>query len=214
MITRPLGDVPEKTQDALLLYLKRRGELSVSDLCELLGITSMAVRRHLAHLQAEGLIETRMVRQSRGRPNYKYKLAAKAETLFPSATANMAEDLLAAVMEQSGAQGVMDLLALRNKKRMVAIAERIEGMDLRERVQEVTRIFSEDGYMTEWEELPDGNFLIYQRHCAVHDLANKFRQVCTMEPDLMQNILKVKVTREKYILRGDTLCAYLVHKEA
>lgn len=214
MITRPLGDVPEKTQDALLLYLKRRGELSVSDLCELLGITSMAVRRHLAHLQAEGLIETRMVRQSRGRPNYKYKLAAKAETLFPSATANMAEDLLAAVMEQSGAQGVMDLLALRNKKRMVAIAERIEGMDLRERVQEVTRIFSEDGYMTEWEELPDGNFLIYQRHCAVHDLANKFRQVCTMEPDLMQNILKVKVTREKYILRGDALCAYLVHKEA
>ncbi|MDQ5967658.1 MAG: MarR family transcriptional regulator [Cyanobacteriota bacterium erpe_2018_sw_39hr_WHONDRS-SW48-000098_B_bin.30] len=213
MITRPLGDVPEKTQDALLLYLKRRGELSVSDLCELLGITSMAVRRHLAHLQAEGLIETRMVRQSRGRPNYKYKLAAKAETLFPSATANMAEDLLAAVMEQSGAQGVMDLLALRNKKRMVAIAERIEGMDLRERVQEVTRIFSEDGYMTEWEELPDGNFLIYQRHCAVHDLANKFRQVCTMEPDLMQNILKVKVTREKYILRGDALCAYLVHKE-
>ncbi|MBK7839188.1 MAG: MarR family transcriptional regulator, partial [Candidatus Obscuribacter sp.] len=210
MITRPLGDVPEKTQDALLLYLKRRGELSVSDLCELLGITSMAVRRHLAHLQAEGLIETRMVRQSRGRPNYKYKLAAKAETLFPSATANMAEDLLAAVMEQSGAQGVMDLLALRNKKRMVAIAERIEGMDLRERVQEVTRIFSEDGYMTEWEELPDGNFLIYQRHCAVHDLANKFRQVCTMEPDLMQNILKVKVTREKYILRGDALCAYLV----
>jgi len=121
--------------------------------------------------------------------------------------------LLAAVMEQSGAQGVMDLLALRNKKRMVAIAERIEGMDLRERVQEVTRIFSEDGYMTEWEELPDGNFLIYQRHCAVHDLANKFRQVCTMEPDLMQNILKVKVTREKYILRGDALCAYLVHKE-
>ncbi|MBL0184802.1 MAG: MarR family transcriptional regulator [Candidatus Obscuribacter sp.] len=213
MITRPLGDVPEKTQDALLLYLKRRGELSVSDLCELLGITSMAVRRHLAHLQAEGLIETRMVRQSRGRPNYKYKLAAKAETLFPSATANMAEDLLAAVMEQSGAQGVMDLLALRNKKRMVAIAERIEGMDLRERVLEVTRIFSEDGYMTEWEELPDGNFLIYQRHCAVHDLANKFRQVCTMEPDLMQNILKVKVTREKYILRGDALCAYLVHKE-
>ncbi|MBK7746138.1 MAG: MarR family transcriptional regulator [Candidatus Obscuribacter sp.] len=208
MITRPLGDVPEKTQDALLLYLKRRGELSVSDLCELLGITSMAVRRHLAHLQAEGLIETRMVRQSRGRPNYKYKLAAKAETLFPSATANMAEDLLAAVMEQSGAQGVMDLLALRNKKRMVAIAERIEGMDLRERVQEVTRIFSEDGYMTEWEELPDGNFLIYQRHCAVHDLANKFRQVCTMEPDLMQNILKVKVTREVYFEGRCSLCVF------
>lgn len=75
----------------------------------------------------------------------------------------------------------------------------------------MAKIFSEDGYMTEWEGLADGNFIIYQRHCAVHDLANQFRQLCLMEPQMMQALLGVKVTREKYILRNDPLCAYLVH---
>jgi hypothetical protein len=32
-----------------------------------------------------------------------------------------------------------------------------------------------------------------------------------MEPQMMQALLGVKVTREKYILRNDPLCAYLVH---
>ncbi len=211
MISQPLGEAPEKSQEAILLYLKRQGELTVAELCKLLGITSMAVRRHLSHLQAEGLLEARMVRQSRGRPNYKYKLTAKAEGLFPSATASLAEDLLEAVLETQGHQGVMDLLSHRNRKRIDELSKRVGGKSLKERVAEVSRIFSEDGYMTEWEELPDGKFIIYQKHCAVHDLANKFRQVCAMEPNLIESLLGVKVTREKYILRNDPLCAYLVH---
>ena len=212
MLSQPLGDAPEKTQEALLLYLKRQVELTVGELCDLLSITSMAVRRHITHLQKEGLIESRMVRQSRGRPTYRYKLSSKAEGLFPSASANLAEDLLEAVYESRGQEGVMELLALRNKKRLERLLERVKGKSLKERVAEVSLIFSEDGYMTEWEELPDGNFLIYQRHCAVHNLVSKFSQVCSMEPSLMESLLGVKVTREKYILREDPLCAYLVHK--
>ena len=90
MITQPIGETPEKTQEAVLLYLKRQGELTVTDLCAMLSITSMAVRRHLAHLQKEGLVEARMVRQVRGRPTYHYKLASKAEALFPSGGSTLA----------------------------------------------------------------------------------------------------------------------------
>jgi predicted ArsR family transcriptional regulator len=213
MITQPIGLAPDKTQDALLLYLKRQGELTVSDLCTMLGITSMAVRRHLSHLQKEGLIESRMVRQVRGRPTYHYKLSDKAETLFPSGGSTLAVDLLEAVLEQSGQQGVMDLLNIRNEKRIARFRERFEGKAIGERVQEISRIFSEDGYMTEWEAVEDGDFIIYQRHCAVHDMADKFRQLCSMEPKMMEALLGVKVTREKYILRNDPLCAYVVHSK-
>jgi predicted ArsR family transcriptional regulator len=105
----------------------------------------------------------------------------------------------------------MELLSIRNKKRIERLKARVNDKPLAQRVEEVAKIFSEDGYMTEWEGLPDGNFIIYQRHCAVHDLANQFRQLCLMEPQMMQALLGVKVTREKYILRDDPLCAYLVH---
>ncbi|MBU6452040.1 MAG: ArsR family transcriptional regulator [Cyanobacteria bacterium REEB67] len=211
MITQPIGDAPDKTQDVLLLYLKRQGELTVSDLCTMLGITSMAVRRHLAHLQKEGLVESRMIRQVRGRPTYHYKLAAKAEALFPSGGSTLAVDLLEAVFEQSGHKGVMELLTIRNEKRIARFKERFNDKPIEERVREISRIFSEDGYMTEWEAIEGGNFIIYQRHCAVHDMANQFRQLCSMEPQMMEALLGVKVTREKYILRDDPLCAYIVH---
>lgn len=211
MITHQLGKTPDSTHDAVLLYLKKEGEMTVQELCDLLGITAMAVRRHLQVLQNDGLIESRMVRQSRGRPNYKYKLTTKAESLFPSGFQNLAMDLLDAVYETSGHKGVMDLLTARNRKRIMRLKERVDKKDLKERVAEVSKIFSEDGYMTEWEALPDGDFFIFQQHCALHDVAKQYKQVCALEPQLMQNLLGVKVTREKYIMKDDPVCGYLVH---
>lgn len=208
---KPLGETPENTQEAVLLHIKRSGEMTVAELCQILGITSMAVRRHLVALQGEGLIEARMVRQSRGRPNFKYKLTDKAETLFPSGFQNLAIDLLDLVYEQSGHKGVMDLLSRRNDRLSQRLQPRVDNKTPRERVEEVARIFNEFGYMTEWEELPDGNFIIYQRHCAVHDLANQYRQLCVLEPRLMEKLLGMKLTRQQYMLKDDPVCGYLVH---
>ncbi|MGH2509664.1 MAG: ArsR family transcriptional regulator, partial [Ktedonobacteraceae bacterium] len=58
MITQSLGENPESTHQAVLLHIKRAGEMTVSALCSELGITSMAVRRHLSALQQEGLVES------------------------------------------------------------------------------------------------------------------------------------------------------------
>ncbi len=205
-----LGDNPERTQEAVLVFIKRMGEVTVADLCKELGITSMAVRRHIAALQKDGLVDSRIVRQSRGRPTYHYKLTEKAEGLFPTGFQNLAVDLLDVVYEQSGDTGVMDLLSRRNDKMADRFKSRVTAKDMKGRVAEVAKIFSENGYMTEWETLPDGNFIIFQRHCAVHDLALQYQQLCVLEPQLMENLLGVKVTRQQYILKNDPVCGYVV----
>lgn len=210
MITHRMGDEPGSTQDVILLNLKRQGEMSVNDLCRALGITAMAVRRHLTVLQNDGFVESEIIRQNRGRPSYRYRLSKKAESLFPSGYQDLARDLLEAVREQSGPAGVMELLKIRNQKRLDRLMARVKDLDLPERVEEVSRIFSEDGYMTEWEKMDDGNYFIFQRHCALHDVASEFRQVCALEPSLMEQLLGTKVTREKYMLNNDPVCGYVV----
>jgi predicted ArsR family transcriptional regulator len=210
MVTQPLTDTPERTHDALLMHLKRKGEKTVSELCELLGITSMAVRRHLAGLQKDGLVDSHIVRKSRGRPTYYYHLTDKAESLFPSGFQNLAQDILDAVFEKSGHTGVMEILTLRNDRLARQLKAKVAGMSLADRVKAVVQFFSDNGYMTEYETLPDGNFLIFQRHCAVHDLANKYRQLCGLEPKLIEETLGVKVTRQQYMLNKDPVCGYLV----
>jgi predicted ArsR family transcriptional regulator len=214
MVTQPLPDTPENTHQAVLLHLKRNRELGVAELCELLGITSMAVRRHLSGLQKDGLVEARLEKQGRGRPSYRYSLTDKAENLFPSGMSNMAFDLLDAVFQQQGHKGVMDLLSARDEMLARKHLPRLEQLPLEERVQEVVKIFSDNGFMSEFEKLTDGNYFIFQKHCAVHHLATQYRQLCVLEPKLMQRLVGKKVTREKYMLKNDPVCGYLVHADA
>ena len=210
MVSSILKEIPENTHQAVLFHLKRRNEMTVADLCEELGITSMAVRRHLSGLQQDGLIECRLVRQSRGRPTYHYRLTAKAESLFPSAINNFAFELLDAVFEAKGHQGVMELLSIRDEALLKKLLPALEGLSMDKRVEAVVKIFSENGYMTEFKQLEDGNFFIYQQHCAVHNLATKYRQLCSMEARLLERLLGARTIRQQYIMKNDPVCGYMV----
>jgi len=210
MLQPKLSQAPEKTQEVLLLQLKKNVEMTVSELCAALGITEMAVRRHLSSLQAEGLIESKSVKQTRGRPMYRYRLAEKASSLFPSGFQALASDFLDLVKEERGHKGVMEFLSQRNDRMAERLKVRMADKSLPDRVAEVAKIFTEDGYMTEWEKLPDGNYLIYQRNCALHDLANQYRQICVLEPKLIETLLGAKVTRQQYMLKNDPVCGYIV----
>jgi predicted ArsR family transcriptional regulator len=211
MVVQPLTENPANTHQAVLHHLKRNNEMTVAELCEVLGVTSMAVRRHLAGLQKDGLVDCRMVRQSRGRPTYRYRLTPKAESLFPSGLATMAFDLLDAVHDVRGHKGVMELLSMRDEFLVKKHAGRLGELPFEDRLQEVVKIYSESGFMTEWKKLDDGNYFIFQQHCAIHHLATQYRQICHLEPKLMERLLGVKVTREKFMLKDDPICGYLVH---
>ena len=107
-----------------------------------------------------------------------YRLDAnKAASLFPSGFDSLAKDILQIVQDESGQQGVTALLKKRNQLLSTRLKEKMQGKDLGGRVAEVAKFFCEDGYMTQWQKLPDGNFMIYQRNCALHDLANEYRQI-------------------------------------
>ncbi len=214
MISPKLDSVPHSTQEALLLHLKKQGEMTVAQLSHLLGITEMAVRRHLTHLQSEHLVESRLVKQVRGRPNYFYRLGKQADSLFPSGSANMARDLLQLVQEESGHQGVTNLLKKRNQLLVKKLKDRLSGKDLAGRVAEVSAFFSSEGYMTDWQKLPDGSFVMYQRNCALHELASEFRQICALEPKLIEELLGTKVSRKQHILNNDLVCGYLINQTA
>src|SRR5271154_5041568 len=150
MLQPKLSQAPEKTQEVLLLQLKKNVEMTVSELCAALGITEMAVRRHLSSLQAEGLIESKSVKQTRGRPMYRYRLAEKASSLFPSGFQALASDFLDLVKEERGHKGVMEFLSQRNDRMAERLKVRMADKSLPDRVAEVAKIFTEDGYMTEW----------------------------------------------------------------
>ena len=93
-LNKALGDQLQPTRRRILLALKQRGGMTAAELAELLGITSMGVRRHLTTLERDRLVDYELVQRGKGRPSYVYRLTAQAENLFPKNYAGLAKELL------------------------------------------------------------------------------------------------------------------------
>ncbi len=200
----------ESARQAVLRILKLRGEMTAAQLCTAMKITDTAVRRQLSSLQNEGLITYTTHQHGPGRPIYKYHLTEASSQEFPSGYENLSASLLDTVFATSGHVGVMNLLRYNNDQLVSVLMPRFVNKNLAQRVEELALYFVENGYMTEWKSLPDGNLFLYHQNCAIYKLAVRYRQLCILEPRLIEFLLGVKVSRQQYILKNQPVCGYFV----
>ena len=72
------------TRETILRSLRTQGQCTVKELAEVVGISPVSIRHHLAQLQAEGLVATKEVRRGVGRPHHAFSLTEEAIELFPT----------------------------------------------------------------------------------------------------------------------------------
>ena len=99
-------DPRARARDRVLLQLKTRGTATAAVLARRLGVTPMAVRQHLAALETEGLVTHVEERRSVGRPARVWDLTGRAAERFPDSHADLTVELLAAMKEVFGEEGV------------------------------------------------------------------------------------------------------------
>lgn len=86
----------------------RRTPHSVGELAELIGVSEVAVRRHLSVLERDGLVAAETVRRTGpGRPCAKYHLTDRGRRLFPDQSAQFACELLEFLEEEHGRSAVL-----------------------------------------------------------------------------------------------------------
>src|ERR671918_2289406 len=88
------------TRRAVLDLLKRNGEQTVAQLGAALGVSGVAVRRHLEMLEHIGLVRQRTRPQGRGRPAYVYALTEMGHDLFPRNYHQLVAQLLEAATSE------------------------------------------------------------------------------------------------------------------
>lgn len=199
------------TRRQILNMLKFQGKLPVSEMATQLGITEMAVRRHLNTLERDGLIYSTLVRQSMGRPTNLYMLTESADDLFPKNYHALTLELLDDINETEG-QGVVNKLFKRREKRLTeTYADNFTEKDLEARVQELAALQNSKGYMVEWEKLADGKYRMIEYNCPIAKVANKYNQACRCEIGFFRNVLgDAKVERPECKAKGGANCVYLI----
>jgi DeoR family transcriptional regulator, suf operon transcriptional repressor len=190
--------------------LKAAGEASVEDVARSVGVTLSAVRQQVAALESEGLVAHRDERAGPGRPRRRYCLTPAAEALWPKRYGQLANQLLGFV-ERDDPDLVKRVFNRRGIDRLRNALVRMDGLSFGERVEELTRILDDDGYLAECERGPDGSWVIVERNCAILDVAARYGAACESELTFIRAAMPgASVDRIKHKMAGDFVCAYRV----
>jgi predicted ArsR family transcriptional regulator len=185
--------------------------LTADQLAGLLGITSMAVRKHLTALENDELIEATLERRAIGRPANLYRIAPLAEDFFPKHYDMVVTELLADLVQIDGAQKVNQLLERRAERTCEYLRERIShARTLGERVEALAEGMDELGYYAVCEQCDESTWIIKQYNCAINRVAACFPVACNYEAEMFRQLLDADVERANHVLAGDHLCGYVI----
>lgn len=198
------------TRDRILDLVIERREVRVEDLAQELGITSAAIRRHLDHLRADGLVDVRTVKQATGRPYYAFFPTDRALGSLPPSYADFLRRMLEGIGEREEViQGVMDsvaqALAARHRDEVNASYDH----DPEVRIAQVTHSLREDGILDQWRADDDG-FHLTNGACPYIQAAEISSLPCESDRKAIELLLGGEVEQLHRIVDGAPVCEYLV----
>lgn len=200
------------TRERILHLMKTAGSLSAKELTTELQITEMAVRRHLGTMERDGLIESKMVRQTAGRPTAVYGLTELAEGLFPKRYHSLTLDLLDELAEESGEDMVDRLFDRRKEKLSRRYMAEMQGKSLTEKVRTLSEIQNDNGYMTELQETDGGEYVLMEHNCPISQIANRYNHACDCELKLFESLLDADVERTECLAQQGRKCVYVIRQ--
>jgi len=166
----------------------------------------------MTRLHADGLVDSESHSAGRGRPTQIWYLTQAGHGRFPDTHAEMTVQMIGAVRQVFGDEGVEKLIQVREAAMLNSYHQAMLGAkDLAARLERLVQVRSSEGYMAELRQ--DGaDYLFIENHCPICSAAKACMGFCRSELELFRNVLGAGVTvdREEHILAGARRCAYRV----
>ncbi len=198
------------TRRKILNLLKENGQMTADELAEYLGISSVAVRRHLTKLESDQLVSYDEIQRGMGRPSFVYRLGEAASSYFPRRYEELATDVLETISEMYGMDAVDAIFRVRAEQLIHIYRHQVTGRTLEERLDQLTNLREADGYMSTWEQNRDGTFVLREANCPIIHVAEGCGSACNYDQLLLEDVLGAEVERKGHLARGDGACVYHV----
>jgi predicted ArsR family transcriptional regulator len=202
------GDAP--TRDRVARTILENGPSTAADLAVALDLTPAAVRRHLDHLAAEGIVESREQKvygtRGRGRPARVFALTEAGRDSFDQQYDDLAVQAMRFLAETQGEDAVDEFA-----RRRVAFVERdytaVTALDPDlSPAEALAKVFTQNGYAASVRDMPVVGEQLCQQHCPVSHVAHEFPQLCEAETEAIAAVLGTHVQRLATIAHGDGVC--------
>ena len=200
----------QSTRDLILHALKSTSQNTIETLADAADISPITVRHHLNSLQAEGLIDVESVRRKVGRPYYVYSLSEKGHELFPQKYFSLTNRLLEELKDRLPPDVVNEIFISLVERIMEERAGEFEGLPFEERLNYVINLLGTEGFLARWEKTEDGRYQIIEYSCPYISMGQQHSEVCTLDKQLMINVLGTAVEQHSCMLQGDECCQFTV----
>lgn len=202
------------TRWEMIRLLRTVGPMGASALAECLGITHVAIRRHLTALERDGLVTSTLERQPMGRPTRLYSLTEQAEDLFPKKYGALSLEILDFLAEQENGLDLINGFFSRRRQDLIQrFGPHVDGpAEIGERVARLAEVQAASGYLASWKsgDRP-GTFYLLEHNCPVHTVSRKYEHACRHEMEFFKEVLGTQdVVREECIAKGGSCCRYRV----
>jgi predicted ArsR family transcriptional regulator len=189
----------------------KRADATAGDLAVALAMTEAGVRQHLDALADNGLVTSHKgSAEGRGRPPTVWSLTDLAQDLFPDRHDDLTLDLITAVRNALGDDGLQRVIDARADQQRAAYVNAMPKRgSLRVRAEALARVRTDEGYIAEVVDDPDGNgVLLVEHHCPICTAASACAGLCASELELFRDVMgpKVKIERTQHIIAGDRRC--------
>ncbi len=197
----------QETRQQILDYLRRRGEASIRDLGQHLGLTATGVRQHVTILERAGLVRSREQRGRVGRPALLYQLSDDGEARYPKQYHRLAGALLESLTDGAD-EGELRVLLERIGERLAGAAARELGdAPAEERVDAACEALRAQDVIADWER--DGDtFLLHERTCPYPDVAALSTGACSIDVAYVRALTGLEATLVECRAGGGDCCSY------
>jgi predicted ArsR family transcriptional regulator len=211
-MTEMLDHLPDAKR-GILLILKERGSVTITDLAKQLSLTREGVRLALSQMTEEGwLREDPDPSTGPGRPAHRYRLTAAGEHLFPKAYDALAVELVDRLAEGLGEDALREVLARMTDARARRWEPVVRGKSLRERLELLKGIYIEDDPFMSVEEA-DGDVRLVERNCPFMNVASRRPALCSVTVSLLSRLLGHEVERVESFQAGHGRCAFRLRRD-
>ena len=200
------------TRRRILSLLKEKGKLTADELAQIIQISSVAVRRHLAKLERDSLVRYNEIQRGMGRPSYIYELGEAASTYFPQGYQALAISILETIRDLYGTEGIDAVFKIRSEHLINSYRPKITGENITERLEQISELRQQDGYMSNWQSQDDGSFILTEANCPIFHAVEQHDCLCKQDQEVLGELLQADVVRKTNIRDGDNTCSYEIRE--
>ena len=192
-----------------------RSGLTATQLARQLGITPVAVRRHIEILESEGLVKASPQRPrpsaGRGRPATSFQITDAGRDHFHQAYGELAAQAIEQLLAVTGPEGLDALAKAHFAPIKDGFSDALATNPAEPLADALVAALDARGYAAEVSQLAGGAQLC-QHHCPVADIARQYPQLCEIETTLIAGLLQSHVQRLATIAHGDGVCTTNIPK--